>query len=1480
MKQENHPKEVRSNEKGANQDVDKEILGVNSKSGEYLEGRNLRVSSINSARSSAEKISGEEIVHQNVLPGDWVSICTSSINNKKVEFWVDRNVVEDPIIMVDGVIVAQSDKLPFLAAFPIQHDKNESCIGGEIFVTDFNTAPMTFNIQDMVDSLISNPTKYFIDFNPALYSVNLDTTLSTPVFYELVDVGGGGGLPTGSYMYSFRYVTNDGDRTDWTPSTPPIPVIQNLSSSGIAYPYAKTYGGDSNVNVRTNYAVKIKFRINNTSNFDYIEVRRQSYNVGLSNVITPNSTIIAKIDLTDGEFSIKEFIDPIDSNVNDAVPEQDEINKLAEIKRAKGIRYHDKRLVLMNIEFESKNFDNLIFDKINSQEAVPVVKKLGKSGFKDPYNHTYNRRYIGGERYGFAVVGFGSNGSSSFAIPIPGLENYQFPDRRDALSADSKLYSYLGAARTATASGTIDETFEVFDLESAVRKTDLCSFKNIIAVGSKSRSSIMTPTCTDPGFGSLVDTSEVGYKPFHPVSPTDQDTSGLEYRVNTGVYDGNSNVNYDPLGYAPDYYSMGLTIGAIKNFPSWVKGFSIVRTEPANRIVMQGLGMYSMVDGIMFPPPIIHTLKTTSKSKSKLWFHSNDTDTISSSLLNDIIQNPNDYQAQLVSPLGFFSNVYSFMADDTNGESRFDNDEIIDMMTYARIIHDEGQINTGEWAGMGIPSGGKQYVGHNKYRNPEAASGGAFAGDGNKFFSLKSVSNKTDGRSSFLELEFNEDIYNFQDVPGGFSGSDFGSGTKFWHEPFYIVNIVKNGANIKDLNIDNYKSTGHFQKIESVIGVGDSTANQSFELIDERWEDCIPDLSPTGSFANTFSYIYMKDLLGISKTWMNVTFRSLVDITNITNDIINNGFHVPEPGVEVYGIYNHTNSNNRWFTLEFNIPSFYPTLSDTIVIKYDEDRPISFFGGDIVVAENLFCPIDRFNLILDGISDLSAYHNAFFKLNVGFPFATYQLNQRYFVPRNEPGETVQRETFCRLSFMRQLVVMYACETRKAINYASGVTLSPNNQYYPLVNYVMRPNILNGGAPYNILPGYLSDYGPLEISDYWGVGGIRYHQNVNPDYNYTGPIQYFSKPDFGFKEENHFCTAVIWSLPRAVNTQDSPGLKTFISLNRMDIADDQGRITKAYDATTGGKGENLYAVTEKGVCLLLTKKAILSNIDANDLTATASDQFISGEYWLSKQIGSNDEMWRGMGERTIGFLAEDGMTEREVLFFINKQSVYTLVENQIKDIGRNKYYSRLKPFLKGLKAGYAGFLAAVINKNNNEFWLDIENGDNNDRKLFVYGNENSMWEGYFDYKFDQYYMSENKMFGVRDLQTFEIGKGFKINGIDIAFELTTIFSPGNVSLEKEFIRIGVQTGRRGQMKPTRIEFYDIDMNMLCSLSQFSQGTMFLKQYDAWEQFIGRKDAVVSYNRDRVQERTLIVKIIHSEPEDFRVVTTTIQYKIIK
>ena len=900
--------------------------------------------------------------------------------------------------------------------------------------------------------------------------------------------------------------------------------------------------------------------------------------------------------------------------------------------------------------------------------GVPIVKNIGKGGFKDPYNHTYNKRFMGGEKYGFGVSLFSSVGGSSFVKPVDGLENFQFPNRREALSSDSKSLSYLGSPTSATVTGSVDETFEVFDLESAIQKSDKCTFKNILEAGSKSRSKVNSAGCPDEGFGSQVSGSQLGYFPYRPVSHNDLDIGGLNYRVNLEVDNGSSDVSYNPKGYAPNYYSTGIAVGGIQNLPSWVKGFSVVRTDPAGRVIAQGVGMYSLIEGDF---NTVGNASIISKAQNKLWFHSADLRTLNSDLIEDIKSNPEDYKVQIVSALGFFTEMYSFEQNSTQSSR----DRIVDLVSYARILHDEGQINPTEHAGMGVGSGGKRYVAHNKYRNSDAASSGPFGGDGNTLLDISSFSDKSDGRSSYFEIEFSKNIYNHASV-GGNSEKDFNdSGLKDWHEPIYMVNIINVGAEVDDNNINNYKSTGHFQKIESVIGVGDSTADQEFELVDERWEDCIPDLSSGGSFAGFNSYIYMVDTFGISKTWMNVVFKTPAEITSITNDIINNGFHSPEPGVEVVGLYRNSNPNNRDFSLIFDVPSFYPTEDDFITIKYDDRRPLSVFGGDTIVAENVFSPIDKRNTdrSLDDPSNL-------FVFNAGFPFRQFEMNPRHFeVIRTTGTNKIQDATKGSLGYIRQLLLMYAGESRAAINFSHNTAGDPENQYFPLINYVMRPHNL---GTTNLYGQFLSDY-PGEDSIF-AFGGFRFNQAINIDYSYDGPIQYFSKPKFGFDEVTEFCTAVIWSLPRAINVQDSPGLKTFTSINRFDIADDQGEIKKAYDATTGGKGENLYAITEKGICLLLTKKAILSNIDSDDLTTTASDQFISGEYWISKEIGSDSEMWRGMGEGTIGFITDSGSIEKEVLFFPNKQSVFSLVENQNKRYCKTKILQQAKTFLRGVK----------------------------------------------------------------------------------------------------------------------------------------------------------------------------------------------------
>ena len=65
--------------------------------------------------------------------------------------------------------------------------------------------------------------------------------------------------------------------------------------------------------------------------------------------------------------------------------------------------------------------------------------------------------------------------------------------------------------------------------------------------------------------------------------------------------------------------------------------------------------------------------------------------------------------------------------------------------------------------------------------------------------------------------------------------------------------------------------------------------------------------------------------------------------------------------------------------------------------------------------------------------------------------------------------------------------------------------------------------------------------------------------------------------------------------------------------------------------------------------------------------------------------------------------------------------------------------------------------------------------------------------------------------------------------------------------------------------------------MCSMSAAISGNLFLKKYRGFEQFISRADVSFSPTRNRIQGRSLIFKVIHDLPEDFRVVDIGIQYK---
>jgi len=341
---------------------------------------------------------------------------------------------------------------------------------------------------------------------------------------------------------------------------------------------------------------------------------------------------------------------------------------------------------------------------------------------------------------------------------------------------------------------------------------------------------------------------------------------------------------------------------------------------------------------------------------------------------------------------------------------------------------------------------------------------------------------------------------------------------------------------------------------------------------------------------------------------------------------------------------------------------------------------------------------------------------------------------------------------------------------------------------------------------------------------------------------------------------------------------SPSIRTFYLQNVHDISDDTGAIKRAYDAISE-KGNNLYAFTESGLCLLLVDKRVIHEINANELATVGSDVGgILNDLWLNKEIGMNDEMWRSSGEYS------------NFILWMNKNSVYMMSGNQITDVGRKGYHTYVKKFfLDNFGTGYDDKVVGVYNMFNNEYWCNI-NLDHKDplkvtkRPTLVFNVAKEQWEGTNDYNFDSFLSFDNSIYGMREMETYELNKGRIISGEQVDAFLTQVCSVNTMGAgvnqshvsDKEFIRIRINSDN----KPTKVEFFEDLKGLLINDVKATLDTianpLALKDYKGFEQYIPRQTT----SRDRMQGRLLIYKISHNLDEDFKIVTTDIQYKQLK
>lgn len=1485
----NQPEQKQIFHKGANTDQSPEKIFNNPDSGYFIDAHNMQPTSNDGNTGDLEKIKGEQIKYTNSTNAlNYNCLLSDTVNDILFELWAPQNNSFPSIARANGVIVLSTTLLDLSESKPLQWDVNNSAANGEICFTDRTVSPYVFNVQDMIDNVATD--KYFSAFDPKLYQINIQSALDAPVFVELVNVGGGGGRPVGQDQYQIRYSSQTGDRTNWSHPTPLIPIMESLSSDSDQFPYVKTFGAAPNPLSLTSFAPKIRFRVTNLYDYDYIEIKRTSYSQGAGINYTSNGFVVARIDISPGEISVREYIDPSESNVNIALSAQDEARELAHVDSAGSVRFFDRRLNLSNIKLASKESD-LTFLDVNGKKGFPVIDNLGKAGYNDPYNHTYKRSEMRGETIGYGVVGYDCVGNKGFVQKIDELSNFTFPNRRDETSSETQAYSYGGTVRAAmTSTNEVGNTHEVFDLTDAVYKTDKCDFKNIIQKGrllGVTGTKFTAPNgvnqdCDETNGeieahgahvqGSLV---SVSYQPFTPVSSNDPDVQGHNYIVNNKVADGdikigpivieNSHVkDYRPAGFAPNYYSMGMMVAGIDNIPSWMKSFAVVRTTSAKRVVAQGLAYYDFIKGKFL---IIGDNNLAGKNTNKFSFYAPDIENgiVSSDSVNDLIDNPQNYALQFVSPLGFFSEWFSAEDNFPNGRDR-----CIDMISYVRMIRDNtgpnSNINPMEDPNMGIDGmDGYNYIAYDKFRNTTVIPN-TFSGDpagGNKIVQITKVNRKAEGRGTYLQLETQGDIY-ASVFAGGHSSSNFeDGGLKNFTEPVYVVNIIRTGAQISDKELQGYKQTTHYQKVESIIGKSTGLNNQVFPLVDERWEDCISAPLSTDYGASIDRFIYIKKVDGTVERWINVTYKTNAQKSVIVSDI-NFGIGLNK------GIYTHTNINGqgRFFEINFNDASFIPELNSLILVRYDNTAPIRVYGGDTFIGETIFAPIDK------EASALADAAETQFPFGIGLPFRDFKINPRYYTIRKSAATVneIQDKEWFTMGFIRQLCAMFTVESRSAVHLAHNSEYP--NQYYPLTNYVIRPNRWDPDKTIeenHIYTQYADDYGRDELNQFsWG--GLRFKQQINSDYAIEPPIAFFSKPKIGFVERTVFPTRNMWSLPRAINVQNTPSIKTFPVNNSFDIDDNQGEIKYLWSAMTGA-GENLYAVTQRGICMLLTKKSILSDLGAGQLGYMGTDTFIGGQHWWSRDIGIYGNLWRGTAEASIPIELEGGaQVVKQALFFINKESVYRFMDNQIVDIGRIDYYNKI--YGEGLKnVTDATKIATIFDPFKQQFYIHF-NGENL-VKTFVFSQKNNMWIGTNAFSFDKFSVSHNAVYGHKDLKTYTLNVGNEINGVPIVGSALVAFAPES-SKDKEFIRIRVNS----KNKPHEINLYDsVGGPKLYEISQSAFGALYLKNYRGYEAYIGRVLANVNPARPRIQGRLLIAEIIHTLAEDFKIIDVTVEYKKI-
>lgn len=1411
-----------------------------------IDSQNMRPNSLGN-KGDRSKIHGETILYPNII-----NICSSikpaSLTNGQpmsltykcigsyqvlshlVEFWASPISTDLPYVRVDGWIVLYPNLIadfPISILYPPQLHGNDSCVGGEVFYTDDNIPPFKLNVTDMltnagivngVQNCSGATPKYFGNFNISQVSIQPPASADHPQFIEIVPAAstpnsagqvvtsGTGGMKVGSYQYGIQFVDSTGNTTNFSELTPliPMPFLYDFNPvyEENIYPGQRVQGAPAG-GVAPALGIHIRFRVNNPNNYSYVQVRRVSWNAESALNSSPNDdSVIYKISITNGQSSIIDFYDNDNSSIS-PVSEESETNNLTAIQSAKGIRYYNSRLTLWNVTYASRDIASQVV--FNSGTLMyPNIRPLGVEGYNDIWNNVYRRTYIRGEKYGYSVVLFDANFNASFAVRIPGFTNYQTPYRRDTLSGASLQQSpeagtnfgttYLGNSdntRAVSSSGSVTQTFEVFDTVGGIGKANYAGTPNYGTLNiNQADMKNVSQGGTNAKFGGL----DFDFQPFRPTNNQDTNASQYNYNPTSEVGDGTLTDNdidsdiqnggyglsynsmyikqgglqYNPKGFGYNLWGLGMIFNGIAEMPSWVSAFTVMRTQAANRIVAQGQSFYDFRKAVQNAE--FFRYYSGKGLQSVVWdspdFESGyvDTATVASGISANI------YKLQVASPLGLFTEAWSgcseywdvplvgsnhWVNQDTsnNTDTVIQGHGLFDMISYCRILRDQNNGITNDFnptysggAGSnmtGVSYSGYQYTSWSQWRNTGTVpvTANMEIGIGSIDFTAGTFGGNP--RSPVSLIGLNSAIYNFTEC----AGFDFNnSNVKNFHEPLYVANIVNDNQNVTTNNVQEYYQTGCWVKTQSIIGLAGGI--NTFTLVDERWQDCIPSLSPNYPNANQARFVYSKtpNSTEVAEAWLNVTYYTSAQKNTIITAINTNGYYLGALAqrcngdqVPVYGTYTHrvipytfpngaTSAGENTYTINFDqvgvSGNLIPKSGNQIVVMYDNCAPVEVFGGDGFIGEYNYTVYDcqtndNGNPLNNGNSyPFSNFNTDNNPLTAPMPYRVYQCNENTnVILTNQGGSNNRIQAFNTLrhsgdsngNFIAASIRQYVCNG--IIESRVNTALDFGNKFSE-VNYIMSPYSWSGGD--NLYGAYYTDvfptFGYQNLSNYptyrnngFVYGGFIFDngQGWNIDYSEVSNVStQFSKPSAGFVEKLNFCTRATWSPQRGIAEQDSPNLLNFPSTNVYDFDDATGEFKRAWDSSVGGQQGNLYAFSENGIVMALTNKSIITEASGGQLAYVGGGDslFIQSEVWLTRSIGMNDEMWRSAAEYD------------NRIWWANKNSIYSFSNNKIEDIGGEdfNYATTIKNTLSNIEPVYGTDVTAIWFEKYNEYILQVSN----------------------------------------------------------------------------------------------------------------------------------------------------------------------------